>query len=602
VATTTSRSNGLQINDDFALPQDAITQTFAILAKRGVGKTYTAMKMAEGMAYAGLPFVAIDPIGVWWGLRADGAGPGLPIPVLGGDHADVPISPEMGAQVAELVAAERLRCVIDLGPWRKGQAIKFMTSFAETLYRKNRRPLHLFLDEADAYAPQRTQRGEGAERLLGAIEDIVRRGRARGLGCTLISQRPAVLNKNVLTQVETLVVHRITSPQDRKAIDEWVKLNAEVEESVESTLPGLAVGEAWWWSPAYLGVLERVKTGERMTFDSSDTPDDIEVKPEALATIDLSSLHDQFQQAIEEQKANDPAELRRQVRELETDKGKLETRISTLEAELEELQAQPALSSELVEAVTKLSEETVHVASVLTEVSRDLDERGTELDRISTAARGVVEGNGRPPASGVVRSPKARAKPSSPPPAAESPRSAASAPTPREPRQPTPAEGVTAPQQRILDALAALEAIGLSEPSKGQVALFSEQSPKSSGYQNNLGRLRALGYITYPPGKRCALTDEGRAIADKTNAPGSMEEMHDYVARLVPRPQWNMLHVLARAYPHAMTRETLAEAVDQSVKSSGFQNNLGALRGLGLLDYPAGGEVVATPTLMLENA
>jgi hypothetical protein len=582
----------LAIAKNLTLPDDAVTQTFAILAKRGVGKTYTASVMAEEMAYRGLPFVAIDPIGVWWGLRAQGRADGLPIPVLGGDHGDVPITPEMGAQVAELIASERLTCVIDLGPWRKGQAIKFMTAFAETLYRKNRRPLHLFLDEADAYAPQRTQRGEGAERLLGAIEDIVRRGRARGLGCTLISQRPAVLNKNVLTQVETLVVHRITSPQDRKAIDDWVKLNAEVEEAVESTLPGLAVGEAWWWSPAYLGILEKAVTRERNTFDSSDTPDDVAIEPKDLAAIDLSGLHAQFEEAIEEQKRNDPAELRRQNRELMSEKGKLETRISTLEAELEELQV-PALAPELVEAITNLSEETVHVASALTEVAREMEERGDALDRIAQAARDTVNGSGPAPK-------KARAKVAPPPSAAEPPKTAPAPATPRE--RPQPTEGLTAPQQRILDALAALEGMRVAQPSKSQVALFAEQSPKSSGFQNNLGTLRnQLGLIEYPKPGYAALTDEGRAIANAADAPQTLDDMHRYVERLVPRPQWNILHVLIRAFPHAMSRETLAEAVEQSVKSSGFQNNLGALRGLGLLDYPGRGEVAATPTLMLEG-
>ena len=37
------------------------------------------------------------------------------------------------------------------------------------------------------------------------MEDLVRRGRARGLGITLITQRPAVLNKDVLTQVDGIL-------------------------------------------------------------------------------------------------------------------------------------------------------------------------------------------------------------------------------------------------------------------------------------------------------------------------------------------------------------------------------------------------------------
>ncbi len=52
-----------------------------------------------------------------------------------------------------------------------------MTDFAERLYHRNRDPLHLVLDEADTFAPQRTD--PGGQRLLGAIEDLVRRGRAR---------------------------------------------------------------------------------------------------------------------------------------------------------------------------------------------------------------------------------------------------------------------------------------------------------------------------------------------------------------------------------------------------------------------------------------
>src|SRR5436189_299396 len=63
----------LRISSKFSIPTDAVTQTFAILAKRGVGKTYTASVMAEEMLKANLPVVIADPIGVWWGLRSAAA-------------------------------------------------------------------------------------------------------------------------------------------------------------------------------------------------------------------------------------------------------------------------------------------------------------------------------------------------------------------------------------------------------------------------------------------------------------------------------------------------------------------------------------------------
>src|SRR6266508_2729744 len=169
----------LRIAENLTLPRDAVTQTFAILAKRGVGKTYTASVFVEEIIKAVLPVVVIDPVGVWWGLRAsaDGKGPGLPIVIAGGDHADVPITPGGGEAVARLVVEENLSLVIDLSLLRKHERIHFMTDFAETLYHLNRTARHLVLDEADAFAPQRPMQGE--QRMLGAMDDIVRRGRGR---------------------------------------------------------------------------------------------------------------------------------------------------------------------------------------------------------------------------------------------------------------------------------------------------------------------------------------------------------------------------------------------------------------------------------------
>lgn len=178
----------LRISEDLELPDQAVTETFAILAKRGMGKTNTAVVMAEEMIGAGHQVLAVDPTGVWWGLRssADGRRPGLPVVILGGEHADVALEPTSGELVADLAVDENVSCVLDLSLMRKAQQIRFFTAFAERLYHRNRQALHVFVDEADEFCPQRPQKG--TERALGATEDLVRRGRARGIGVTLISQ------------------------------------------------------------------------------------------------------------------------------------------------------------------------------------------------------------------------------------------------------------------------------------------------------------------------------------------------------------------------------------------------------------------------------
>src|SRR5258706_13744285 len=147
----------LHVATDLQLPDEAVTQTFAILAKRGVGKTYTASVMVEEMLKHQLHVAVVDPIGVWWGLRssADGKRAGLPMVIAGGEHADVPIEPTSGELLAEMIVEKRVSMVIDLSLFRKGEQHRFMAHLAETLYRRNRPGVHLVLDETDEFPPQR---------------------------------------------------------------------------------------------------------------------------------------------------------------------------------------------------------------------------------------------------------------------------------------------------------------------------------------------------------------------------------------------------------------------------------------------------------------
>ena len=60
------------------LPLEVAGEAIGILAKRGAGKTNTAVVLVEELRDAGVQVVVLDPVGVWWGVRAgadgDGAG------------------------------------------------------------------------------------------------------------------------------------------------------------------------------------------------------------------------------------------------------------------------------------------------------------------------------------------------------------------------------------------------------------------------------------------------------------------------------------------------------------------------------------------------
>lgn len=313
----------LRISTSLALPIDAVTQTFGILAIKGVGKTYTELKMGEEFLKADLQTIFIDAMGVCWGLRAsaDGRGPGLSITIMGGDHADVPLVPTAGKVVADLLARENFPCILDISDFRKGEQRRFVMDFSEEFYhlkKQHRHPVHLFLDEADMWTPQRPEKGY--ERLLGAIEDLVRRGRARGIGVTMATQRPAVLNKDVLSQISVLIAMQMSSPHDIDAVDYWVKSNGTREQRDEllKSLASLEKGEAWVWSPAWLKVFKRIKIALRETFDSSKTPEVGEklIQPKKLAPVDIERIRTAIASTVEQVKNDDPKLLKQRIVDL----------------------------------------------------------------------------------------------------------------------------------------------------------------------------------------------------------------------------------------------------------------------------------------------
>lgn len=284
----------LAISTEYQLPLDVVTNAVGIVAVRGSGKTYLTCVMVEEMLDKSITVCVFDPIGVYSGFRssAEGDKPGLPILILGGDHGDLPLHHSKGVEVAEWMVRERRSCVFDMSHFRKGEQRQFVTDFAETIYRKNKEPLHLILDEADLFIPQQF-RGDEA-RMVGAFEDIVRRGRARGIGCSLVTQRPAVINKDVLTQVSVLVVLRMGGPQDRKAVEDWIKYHGtpQQQHQVLSSLAALPIGTAWLCSPGWLGILKKVRVRKRRTFDSSATPKvgEKRIVPTGRAEVDLRGL------------------------------------------------------------------------------------------------------------------------------------------------------------------------------------------------------------------------------------------------------------------------------------------------------------------------
>ncbi len=315
----------LKISSELSLPIDAVTQTMAIVARKRVGKTYTASVIVEELIENNCPVVILDPTGAWWGLRAsaDGKSEGYPVTIIGGSHADVPLEETAGKVIADLVVDHPGFYIIDSSQVESDAANqRFATDFAKRFYfrkEQHRFAMTLVIDEADVFIPQNPFGEE--KRMLHAFDVIVRRGGIRGIGCIVITQRPAVLNKNVLTQCETLIALQISGSQDVDAIEHWTRIHGTKEQKSEflSSIGSLQMGVAWFWSPSWLQEFRQVHIRTRRTFNSSATPKAGEkiVQPKKLAEIDLEKLGQEIKATIEKQKASDPEILNKRIRDLE---------------------------------------------------------------------------------------------------------------------------------------------------------------------------------------------------------------------------------------------------------------------------------------------
>jgi uncharacterized protein len=303
------------------------TETQGVIGKRGMGKSTYGVLCVEELLDAKVQTIVLDPTGGWWGLRAGRDGKpagGYPIPIFGGYHADMPLEERGGAVLAEYVVENRLSCVLDLSAFSKSAMRRFVRDFAEKLYTlkgepNQRAPVHVVIDECDLFVPQNVDTKDMLP-LVGAVYDLSLRGRQRGIGVTLISQRPARINKDVLTQIEILVTFRLTGPQDIDAFAAWIKHNGTKEEQAKvlSSLSSLPRGTGWFWAPGLMdGMLECVAFRDRKTFDSSRTPDGKKVKPpKTLADVDLGALSEAMKATVEQAKANDPKVLKAEIEKL----------------------------------------------------------------------------------------------------------------------------------------------------------------------------------------------------------------------------------------------------------------------------------------------
>ena len=309
----------LNISSDLSLDlEEVIGQCIAILGIRGSGKSNTAGVIFEELLRHNYPMSIVDIEGEYFGLKEK-----YEVLVVGtGDGVEIEIDPDCAEEIAQVSIEKNVPVVLDLSGFLSDERTELLKAYLTSLWNlagKLRRPYIIGIEEAHEFIPQ----GVKTE-LKEMIARIALRGRKRGLGAIIVSQRSAKVDKDVLSQAGILFLHRVVHEVDMRVYSEllpWKK--SEVKEIIGSLETGDCIyinGENIL--PIYVR--------ERETFHAGFTP-----SLESVASPELKRVSASIIEAIERvkgQKKRSPGEgLKRRIEELERKLAEKEEMIARLE-------------------------------------------------------------------------------------------------------------------------------------------------------------------------------------------------------------------------------------------------------------------------------
>jgi uncharacterized protein YoxC len=342
VAETSDGPGGTETaGEEVSLPVvELLTGRGFITGKSGSGKSNSASVVAEKLLDSGFGLFIVDIDGEYYGLKEE-----YEILHAGADEeCDIQVTSEHAEKLASLALEQNVPVILDVSSYLdESEAEELLTDVARSLFakaKKQKQPFLLLIEEVHEYIPEQGAVGECGKMLI----KIGKRGRKHGLGICGISQRPADVKKDFITQCDWLLWHRLTWNNDTTVVRRI--LDGEYASAVED----LGDGEGFLvtdWSDA----VRRVQFYRKRTFDAGATPglEDVE-RP------DLKSVSDDL--VSELQSISDETEARTdRIAELEADLEQKEARIEQLESELAEARDLQQLAQQFVDALVERVED-----------------------------------------------------------------------------------------------------------------------------------------------------------------------------------------------------------------------------------------------------
>lgn len=266
----------IEITDDgHTLPvMDVMTGRGFITGKSGSGKSNSASVIAEELLESGLTVVIIDTDGEYFGLKQE-----YELLHVGGDETcDVQVGVEHGERLARIAIEANVPIIIDVSAYLDpDDAEALIQSVLRQLFvreKTEKKPLLVFLEEVHEFIPEQGGLGELGETIL----QVAKRGRKRGLGLCAMSQRPAAVDKDFITQCNWIVWHRLTWETDTQVVGRI--MDPKYGESVQTLDDGEAFLLTDWDE-----TVQRLRFRRKKTFDAGATPGLEEYNPPDMRSV-----------------------------------------------------------------------------------------------------------------------------------------------------------------------------------------------------------------------------------------------------------------------------------------------------------------------------
>jgi len=205
---------------DFAIDaQELVTGRTCIIAQSGAGKSWSIAVLCEQLCRYRVGFCLIDTEGEYYSLKDK-----FDLIWIGADEeCDYDIEKVNLKEILRESMHSGVPVIYDVSEVAMTDKVARLAHILYDIATEERQPYLLIVEEADKFIPQ-------SKDSIKKIEEISRRGRKRGLGMLVATQRPAIVTKNVLSQCNNQIIGKLSIENDLKAVDLFFGSKREVEE------------------------------------------------------------------------------------------------------------------------------------------------------------------------------------------------------------------------------------------------------------------------------------------------------------------------------------------------------------------------------------